>query len=71
MDGQLRAIPDALGSEQFDRIMMLRRSRIADIDFDGSGFISRREIPDLGIVVFLVLLTELLFKRSFGIERSG
>src|SRR5271167_3586433 len=55
MDGQLGAIPNALGREQLDRVMMLCRSRIADIDFDRSGFISRREIPDLGILVFLVL----------------
>ena len=26
MDGQLRAIPNALGSEQFDRVVMLSRS---------------------------------------------
>src|ERR1700691_2965529 len=61
MDGQLRAIPNALGREQFDRVVMLSRSRIADVDFDGGGFISRRAIPDLGIVVSLVLLSELLF----------
>ena len=71
MDRQLRAIPNALGRKQFDRVVMLSRSRIAGVDFDGSGFIGRREIPDLGIVVFLVLLSELLFKRPFRIECSG
>jgi hypothetical protein len=71
MDRQLRAIPDALRGEQFDRVVMLRRSRIAGGDFDGSGFISGREIPNLGIVVFLVLFSQLLFNRSLRIEGAG
>jgi hypothetical protein len=70
MDGQLRAIPNALGRKQFDRVVMLSRSRIAGADFDGSGFIGRREIANFGIVVLLVLLSELLFKRPFRIECS-
>jgi hypothetical protein len=68
MNGELRAVPDALRREQFDRVVVLSRSGVARVNLDRRGVISSREIANLGVVVLLVLLSQLLLDRAFRIE---
>ena len=70
MDRQLRANPDHIGWRTVQSGCDAGWELNIGVDFDGSGFISDRKIPDLGIVVFSCSAQrKLLINAPFGPKR--